>query len=124
MTDLYELTRKLVAHGCPEHPRLRCGTPLGFPGASDTSMWWIDPDSAANSTWCKAFDDGQAQFIDPDDARAIWATWALEWYLGLAALPSQRLGRALALAASCELTDVLEAIESETRHLEPTNEPA
>lgn len=117
---LYELTRKLVERGCPEHPRL-----LAW---DDT---WYDHHPLKS--------DRRANIVHPDDAGAIWTMWALEWFMGSAVhagamvVYERQSGAGLVhyLWAERDGDDrgnalgmgdgALEAIEAATRHLEPTN---
>lgn len=103
MSDLYELTRKLVERGCPEHPRLEWE--LGV------SSWWYG-----------------SRIIHPVDARAIWTMWALEWWikLGVAERSSVVINGMFITHLTEWGTDksyghgdsILDAIEAATRHLE------
>lgn len=68
--NLYEITRELVARGCPEHPRLRhehsdfCAWSLPYPIATIA-----DPESARCG-------------VSLEDARDLWNAHARAWFLG------------------------------------------
>ena len=66
MPDLYEITRKLVALGCGEHPRMKPDEGIG------RAVW----------LGCAEVYSGVGTYIEADDARAIWESHAREWAAG------------------------------------------
>lgn len=76
MSNLYELTRKLVERGCPDHPRLTWADSQQTVYGEDS---WVYGDP-------NGYDDHWP--ADPDDARAIWTMWAMEWWLKCAIMRS------------------------------------
>lgn len=120
MTDLYELTRKLVARGCPEPERLRYNDgPYGERG------WFL-----VNTTHhCNTAPHHE------DDARAIWTMWAREWaadrgiffmqtsngWFEVERIEGSEFDRLGVPDFSRRGEDTeIEAIEAATRHTEPT----
>jgi len=119
MSDLYELTRKLVRRGCPDHRSLFWHRSAY---SHNRDAWHYFPDAALVD---RRIECAPAKCpVSDDDARAIWTCWALEWWRGLDARHNvywpytwcvlRRGSRDL----SRELT-ALESIEAATRHLEP-----
>lgn len=105
MSDLYELTRKLVARGCPDCP--------WFEWSDDRELFCYEGEAC------------------PDEmVRAGWTMWALEWYAteGHPADDDDAMDefdREYLYARSCagfSRDAILEAIEAATRHLEPSKQ--
>lgn len=109
MTNPYELTRKLAARGCPEHPRLRYAKHKDRGGNYTGERSW----AIVGEPW--------VTIIHEDDACDLWTMWALEW---VKAMPHKTRGEHLRRvrvvgALRGILCPDLEAIEAATRHLEP-----
>ncbi len=92
--NLHEITAKLVARGCPEHPRLKHPSKHALNGGA--GWWYVDQEG----TW---------SLQHPDDALAIWTQWALLWAVNADAWPTRDF--------DCSFPTI-EAIEAATRHLE------
>lgn len=108
--NLYELTRALVARGCPEHPRI---------ALSDMDM--TDTPHADYENGLESLDAGgdprdELAYIHNDDARDLWTMHALRWAFGSGRLTMLRVEPATDLPLD------LERIEAATRHLEPSHE--
>lgn len=127
--DLYELTRKLVRRGCPDHRSLFWHRSAY---SHNRDAWHYFPDAALVD---RRIECAPAKCpVSDDDALAIWTCWALEWWLGLSpthsatywvskrGIPSHWIvHHADGRGASPNSPTILEAIEAATRHLEPTN---
>ena len=101
--NLYERTRKLVSRGCPEHPRVSWNT-------CDRDVGPIAQLKVAFLQFPQALCDMEN---DAPDARDLWTAHALRW-----AEPMLGLEYIAHLAHLHYGDNILEAIESATRHLE------
>lgn len=104
---LYELTRLLVARGCPEHPRLF--------QKPQCPPWWLLRDSIPDDPHHVRSSDT----VHSDDARDLWTAHALRWVEPMLGLEY------IAHLAHLQYGDnILEAIEAATRHLEKGGVPS
>lgn len=81
MSDLYELTRKLVGRGCEEHPRLVYFDKPGGVVFTDLTTG-KSTTHAAKSRWSLMPELGAlvpAQPIDDSAARDLWTMHVLRW---------------------------------------------
>lgn len=136
---LYELTRKLVARGCPEHPRLK------HKRSSHSSFWTLYDRHADFEDRHPGYNLTCAEDVLRDqDATDLWTAHALEWLMRIAPhmivvrdeagwaidklvstydQPSNQIIECSPVTNGRAAT-LLEAIEAATRHLEPTNAKA
>lgn len=127
--NLYGLTRKLVARGCPEHPRLS----VGYDGG--TRIWVLQGDSGDTLELAASIAPPRESPGESADARALWTMHAIEWVTEVmqdaevvwdtsAAFNRARVGNnAIRDRQGCctesRAITILEAIEAATRHLGP-----
>lgn len=143
MNDLYTLTRKLVARGCPEHERVESIAIARLRGIDEwRASGCVEPWETYSTTpvetgrryWSLGDCDGEPYVIEDSDARDLWTMHALEWFktavlvqtgtvaqknMSVAALLLGDTMAALLLDALFGDAGLLEAIEAATRHLEP-----